>query len=115
MKKNYNMLKLVLATSGALLLAAGCYVQDRGPGGDVAVAPGEVYVDSAPPALLVDTQPPIPGDGYIWIGGNWFWEGGRWQWHGGRWDRPPHPGAHWVANRYESRGGRHVYVRGGWR
>lgn len=106
--KTLNKFKLVLIVSGSCLLATGCYVEARAPG-------GEVYVDSAPPALLVETVPPMQGDGFIWIGGNWFWEGGRWQWHGGHWDRPPYAGAHFVANHYERRGGRHVYVRGGWR
>jgi hypothetical protein len=115
MKKS-NMFKLVLVLSGSCLLATGCYVEARGPRAEVAVAaPGEVYVDSAPPALLADPQPVMPGDGFIWIGGGWLWEGGRWRWHGGRWERPPHPGAHWAANHYEFRGGRHVFVRGGWR
>jgi hypothetical protein len=116
MKINYNTLKMVAALSTSCFLAAGCYVEARGPRAEVGVAaPGEVYVDAAPPALLVETPPPMPGDGFIWIGGDWFWEGGRWRWHGGRWDRPPHPGARFVANHYEYRGGRHVYVRGGWR
>jgi hypothetical protein len=89
-------------------MAAGCAVEASGPG-------GEVYVDSEPPPLQVDVATPIPGPGYVWIGGEWGWEGGRWAWHGGHWDRPPHPGAHWAAGRFENRGGRRVYHRGGWR
>ena len=66
MKKS-NMFKLVLVLSGSCLLATGCYVEARGPRAEVAVAaPGEVYVDSAPPALLADPQPVMPGDGFIW-------------------------------------------------
>jgi hypothetical protein len=113
--KKYNVVKSVLVITGSCLLAAGCAVEARGPGAQIAVTPPEIEVETAPPAPLVDVETPMPGDGYVWIGGAWGWEGGRWQWHGGRWDRPPHRGAHWVANHYENRGGRHVYVRGHWR
>jgi hypothetical protein len=66
MKKNYNIIKLVLVLSGSCLVATGCYVRARVPSPEVSVsAPGEVYVDSAPPALLADPQPPIPGDGFV--------------------------------------------------
>jgi WXXGXW repeat (2 copies) len=106
--KKINLFKTVLTLSSACLLAAGCAVEARGPG-------GEVYVDSAPPPAEVDIQTAIPGPGYVWIGGDWGWEGNRWVWHGGRWDRPPHAGARWVGGHYADRGGRHVYVRGGWR
>jgi YXWGXW repeat-containing protein len=114
--KNSNFVKLVLILSTSGLLAAGCGQRDSGPGpGIPPPAAGEVYVDSAPPPLIVETVPPMPGDGVIWIGGNWFWEGGAWRWHAGYWGHPPTPGAHWVPNHYEYRGGRHVYARGGWR
>jgi hypothetical protein len=111
-----NTVKLVLVLSGAGLLAAGCVVEARAPRAEVAVeAPGEVYVDSAPPPLQVEVQPPVPGPGFLWVGGGWAWEGGRWNWHRGYWGHPPHPGMHWVPHRYVYRGGRHVFVRGGWR
>jgi hypothetical protein len=117
MKKS-NAIKLVLVVSGSCLAAAGCVVEGRVPGAEVAVAapgPAEVYVDSAPPPMQVDVQPPMPGPGFLWIGGGWMWEGGRWNWHRGYWGHPPRPGMHWVAHRYEYRNGRHVFVRGGWR
>jgi hypothetical protein len=102
------MARLVLMLSGSCLLGIACNVHNSAPG-------SEVYVDSAPPPLQVEVEPPAPGVDFVWIGGNWFWEGGRWQWHAGHWDHPPHPGAHFEANHYEFRNGRHVYVRGGWR
>jgi hypothetical protein len=115
MKKS-NVVILAVVLSGSVLLAAGCRVEERGPGGSVAVTvPGEIYVDSAPPAPIVEVQPAIPGPGFIWIGGDWAWEGGRWRWAAGRWERPPHPGAYWHPGHYEYRGGRDVYARGGWR
>src|ERR1700722_597512 len=116
MKKS-NVFKLVLVLSGSCLLVAGCVVQARAPAVEVGVAApvGGGYVDSAPPAPLVEVQPAMPGRGVVWIGGGWVWEGGRWGWHRGRWDHPPRAGARWRADHYEFRGGRHVFVRGGWR
>ena len=114
--KNWNVIKWTMMVVAGCLLPAGCAVEARGPGGAVVVAPApEVYVDAEPPALLIETPPPVPGPGFIWVGGSWAWVGGRWQWERGRWDRPPHPGMHWVAHRYEMRGGRRVFIRGGWR
>jgi hypothetical protein len=114
--KKENAIKYVLILSGSCLLAAGCVVEARGPRAEVVVAaPAPVYVDTEPPALLVEAQPPMPGAGFVWLGGGWLWEGGRWRWDKGRWDRPPHPGMRWAGHRYEMRGGRRVFVRGGWR
>ena len=105
--KNAKMAKWMLVVCSSCLLAVGCVVEARGPG-------GEVEVGSEPPLPRVDVETPIPGPGFLWVGGEWGWEGGRWAWHGGHWDRPPHPGAHWMAGHYETRGGRRVYRRGGW-
>jgi hypothetical protein len=114
--KELNVIKYMAVVAGACLLAAGCAVEVGGPRAEVAVAtPGVVYVDTAPPAVIAETPPPMPGTGFIWVGGGWLWEGGRWRWEAGRWDRPPRPGMRWVAHRYEYRGGRRVFVRGGWR
>jgi hypothetical protein len=81
----------------------------------VVEAPGEVVVDSDPPAPQYEVVGVAPGPGYFWIGGYWHWNGGRWAWNRGHYERPPHPGAHWIAARYDYRGGRRVYIRGYWR
>ncbi|HEY3912840.1 MAG TPA: hypothetical protein VGN61_00020 [Verrucomicrobiae bacterium] len=117
MKKALTLLQLGAAVSICSLFAAGCAVEASGPGGTVAVSsePGVVYADTAPPPPLDEVEPVSPGADYVWIGGSWIWGGGRWDWERGRWAMPPHPGAHWVAHHYEYRGGRHTFVRGGWR
>ncbi len=99
------------------LLVPGCGYHDRPPATQVVVsAPGELVVADAPPAPIVEVQPVCPGPDFVWIGGVWVWgPGGRWEWERGRWDRPPRPGVVWVPHRYETRGGRRVFVRGGWR
>ena len=100
-----------------LLLVSGCVVRERvvyRQGPPPAAVGGEVVVDEAPPAPIVETVTVAPGPGFVWIGGNWVWRG-HWAWEGGRWAHPPRPGAVWVAHRYEYRNGVHVFVRGGWR
>jgi len=105
--KLLNSIVLAVATG---LCVAGC---------DVRVAPptAEVAVSSAPPPppAEVDIQSPAPGPDFVWIGGVWVWGPGGWGWERGHWDRAPFRGAVWVPHHYEYRGGRHVFVRRGWR
>jgi hypothetical protein len=112
-----KLLKSIVAITAAGFFAAGCDVYVRPPAvGVTATVPGEVEVDAAPPPAQVDVETPMPGPGFVWIGGVWAWgPGGRWIWQGGHWDHPPRSGAVWVPHRYEYRNGRHVFVRGGWR
>lgn len=105
--KNNLLKSIVLSVALAGFFGAGCNVQVRPPA-------AEVEVSAAPPPVQVDAVTPTPGPDFVWIGGVWVWgPGGNWVWQAGHWDRPPHPGAVWVAHRYD--GGRHVFVRGGWR
>jgi hypothetical protein len=78
-------------------------------------AAAEVVVRVAPPAAIVETRGVAPGPGYIWIGGYHRWDGAAYVWVPGRWDRPPRPGAHWVAHRWVRRHGGYVFVEGRWR
>jgi hypothetical protein len=103
-----NLLKSIILACAVIILEAGCRVQ--------ALAPGtEVEVSVAPPPAQVDVVTAMPGPDFVWIGGVWVWGPGGWVWQHGHWDRPPHPGAVWVPHSYVYRGGRHVFVRGGWR
>lgn len=115
---NNKLLRPVVLASLAGLLAGGCNVYVTPPSGRVVVsAPGEVVVGEAPPAAppYVEVQTVSPGVDFLWIPGAYVWGGRGWVWERGRWDRPPHRGAIWVPHHYELRGGRHVFVRGGWR
>lgn len=80
-----------------------------------AVASAQVVVQVGPPAPIVERRPPPPDRSYVWVDGYHRWDGGRYVWVPGRWDRPPHPGAHWVAHRWEHRHGGWVMVEGHWR
>ncbi|MBL8484284.1 MAG: YXWGXW repeat-containing protein [Rhodocyclaceae bacterium] len=95
---------LVLSGLSALLLAA-CVV---------APAPGPYYGEAvmvAPPPAQVEYIGPRPGQGYVWIDGNWAWAGGRYVWVTGRWERS-RPGYRWVPHRWD-RDGRHWRERPG--
>ena len=121
-----SLLKSVLLISSVSLLATGCVVREvryrnppPPPPPAYAVQPppvagGEVEVAGPPPAPIVETVTVAPDPAFIWIGGFWAWEG-RWVWRPGHLDRPPRPGARWFAGGYVFRGGRHVWVRAGWR
>lgn len=75
----------------------------------------DVIVKVRPPAAIVETRPAAPGPGYVWIGGVHRWNGTAYVWGPGRWERPPRPGARWVAHRWVHRGGGWVLVEGRWR
>jgi len=120
MKKTL-LLKSSLVIAGTALLLTGCVIHEPAPYYHptvVAVAPvpssGVIYVNSGPPAPLVDTVVVAPGPGYVWIRGAWAWDR-RWMWRTGYWVRPPRPGAVWIQPYYGYRGGHHVWHRGYWR
>jgi hypothetical protein len=107
----------LLALASLLATTSGCVVTVRPVPEPVVYAapPGEVTVDVAPPAPIVEAVGVAPGPGFFWIGGYYHWYGNRWGWVAGHYERPPHHGAVWVGPRYEFRGGRRVYIRGYWR
>ena len=113
----------LLAVSTAVVCLNGCTVRVA----PYAPPPPPVVYQSPPgPAEIEVNAPPppppgpdvvigiAPGPDFLWIPGGWFWEG-RWVWHAGHYGRRPHAGARWYGPHYEFRGGRHVYVGGGWR
>jgi len=111
-----TLLKTLLLVTIGSFLATGCVVRERTVyrTSPPVVVGQEVIVTEPAPAPVVETVTVSPGPAFIWIGGNWVWRG-HWVWARGHWERPPRPGAVWVAHRYEYRNGVHVYIRGGWR
>jgi hypothetical protein len=128
MKKTSLVKSALLVATGSLLLT-GCVVREREvryrnpppppppPAPGVAVeTPGvEVDVTGPPPTDIVEVQPIMPGPDFIWVGGYWGWGPRGWVWSHGYWGHPPRRGAVWLRPHYVYRGGRHVWVRGGWR
>ena len=115
-----KLLQSIALASVTALCVTACDVYVRSPEAQVAV-PGpvvgaEVDVTGPPPPPPVDVDIGVaPGPDFVVVPGAYAWVGGRWEWQRAHWDRPPHAGAHWVANHYEYRNGRHVFVRGGWK
>ena len=76
--------------------------------------PRAVVVAREPPAPpLVETAPPLPYEGAVWIQGHYDWGGDGWVWLPGTYVRP-RAGHQWVSPRYERDGGRVRYVPGYW-
>ena len=108
---------------------AGCVVRPYPYHRRVYVEPAPVVVEPAPavvePGPVVDVEPPPPpvevvpappAPDFVWMPGYWYWEGGRYVWRGGYYGRRPHPGALWVAPRWErGRDGRWQHRPGYWR
>jgi WXXGXW repeat (2 copies) len=95
-KKTALALLLALCTAPAALMA-------------------QVVVRIAPPAPVVEVHDHPPHAGWVWNDGYQRWDGHRYVWTKGRWVKPPHPGAVWVAHRWERRNGGYVMVEGHWR
>ncbi len=75
----------------------------------------EVFVNVAPPRVVVEHPPVRPGANYVWTPGYHRWDGRAYAWAPGAWVVPPHAHAHWVAHRWVHRGGGWVMVEGHWR
>jgi WXXGXW repeat (2 copies) len=73
-----------------------------------------VSVAIAPPALPVYTQPPCPGDGYIWTPGYWAWGPDGYYWVPGTWVVAPSPGLLWTPGYWGWAGGAYVWHAGYW-
>ncbi|HWB92654.1 MAG TPA: hypothetical protein VG605_12410 [Puia sp.] len=66
------------------------------------------------PADVVYTRPVAPGDGYIWIDGDWVWGGGGYHWHNGYWARP-RGGRTWAPGHWDHTARGYHWNRGHWR
>ena len=60
----------------------------------------QVVIRIGPPAPIHENPGPPPQPGYVWVSGYHQYQGDHYVWVGGHYDRPPHPGAHWVAHRW---------------
>ena len=73
-----------------------------------------VSVTIAPPVLPVYTQPPCPGDGYIWTPGYWAWGPDGYYWVPGTWVVAPAPGLLWTPGYWGWGEGVYVWHPGYW-
>jgi hypothetical protein len=75
----------------------------------------EVFVNVAPPRVIVEKRSRAPGRDYVWINGYHRWNETAYHWEPGRWEQPPRPHAHWEQHRWVHRNGGYVFVEGRWR
>ena len=75
----------------------------------------QVTIRIAPPRPMHERPGPRPDRESVWLGGYHRYDGDHYTWTPGHYERPPHPGARWVAPKYEHRNGGYVFVEGHWR
>ena len=73
---------------------------------------GGAYVATQPDEVVY-TRPAPPGDGYIWIDGDWYYSGGRYIHRNGYWTHP-RPGRTWYAGSWQHSNRGYHWQRGRW-
>lgn len=73
-----------------------------------------ISVRIAPPALPVYTQPPCPGDGYIWTPGYWAYGPAGYYWVPGTWAMAPQAGLLWTPGYWGWSSGAYIWHGGYW-
>lgn len=75
----------------------------------------EVQAPDPPPELPDYSQPPAPGDDYIWTPGYWYWApSGGYYWVPGTWVLAPFVGALWTPGYWGWDNGYYRFHRGYW-
>ncbi len=105
----------------ALAIAPGSMIVTSAPAfaqidvtGDVSADVGvDISADVAPPPLPTYSQPPCPGDGYLWTPGYWGYNAGYY-WVPGVWVQPPVVGVLWTPPYWGFAGGLYGFHRGYW-
>ena len=100
--RNFFKPQVLLLLLFALLIPAASHAQ-------VAIS-----VRIGPPVLPVYTQPPCPGDGFLWTPGYWAYGPASYYWVPGVWVRPPRVGVLWTPGYWGFAGGLYVWHAGYW-
>jgi hypothetical protein len=101
-------MRVFIRTRNFLLLLFLCLA----PGASFAQVAVSIAV--APPALPVYTQPPCPGDGYLWTPGYWAYGAAGYYWVPGVWVHPPRVGVLWTPGYWGFAGGLYAWHPGFW-
>jgi hypothetical protein len=73
-----------------------------------------VYASQPPPPLPDYSQPPCPGENYIWTPGNWAYANAGYYWVPGVWVMAPYIDALWTPPFWDFYSGRYRWHRGYW-
>jgi WXXGXW repeat (2 copies) len=78
--------------------------------------PTVVIAPREPPAVQVETPPPPPRAGALWVSGHWRWDAmaANFVWVHGHFAEPPRPRAAWIPGRWVSAPGGWVFEEGRW-
>lgn len=66
-------------------------------------ANGPFTMETPPPPPRLETKPPAPAAGYVWIPGHWTPVNGQWRWTPGEWGEPPTAASVWIESKYDSK------------
>jgi len=96
----------MLSACSAIALSAAAHAQ-------VSIS---IRVDIAPPPLPIYEQPPIPGDGYLWVPGYWAWDAPQddYYWVPATWALAPQPELLWTPGYWGWGDGFYVFYEGYW-
>jgi hypothetical protein len=75
--------------------------------------PGSSLTISDRPNPPTYVRPISPGDGYVWLDGDWYWSDGRYNWREGYWSRPRGHRV-WHSGSWQQRGNGWSWRRGRW-
>jgi hypothetical protein len=101
----------------ATLLAAGLSISFLAASGLTPAAAQigvGLSVQVEPPALMVETQPPMPAEGYLWTPGYWAYSNAAYVWAPGVWLQPPQIGFLWTPPYWGWANGLYLFHGGYW-
>jgi hypothetical protein len=75
-----------------------------------------VSVNIAPPPLPIYEQPPLPGEGFIWVPGYWAWDQSQtdYFWVPATWVQAPQPNLLWTPGYWGWNNGSYIFYAGYW-
>jgi hypothetical protein len=76
---------------------------------------GRIYVRTGPPPVVVERRGPVPGPGFVWIGGFYRWTGREYVWVPGHYEHAPRARARWVQGHWAHGRRGYYFVDGHWR
>ena len=74
---------------------------------------GPTHVVASRPSDVIYERPLPPGEGYIWLNGDWYWNGGGYHWRQGYWSRP-RAGRQWREGNWSNTQRGYRWNRGHW-
>jgi len=105
----------ILRSSTLVLMLSGCSIAALSTQAYAQVSIG-VSVNTAPPPLPLYEQPPLPGEGFIWVPGYWAWDQPQadYFWVPATWVQPPETNLLWTPGYWGWNNGSFVFYRGYW-